>query len=299
MRKKFIGLVLALSLTASLITGCGSSNGDAEAAQTEATTQAAAQTEEKTEETSTDAEDSEDKVIKVGACVTPHAEILEQIKDNLAEDGWTLEVVEYNDYVLPNTALEDGDLDANYFQHKPYLDDFNKENGTHIVTLAGVHFEPMGVYAGKSSDLSKIADGAKIAVPNDSTNEARALLLLEAQGVIKLKEGVGIQATVLDIEENEHNVEIQELEAAQVPKSIQDVDFAVVNGNYAIEAGLGDPVAVEAADSLAAETYTNYVCVREGDEESAKSQALKNAILTEEVKNYINDTYSGAVVPVF
>ena len=295
MRKKILGLVLALSLTASLITGCGSSKDNAEAAQTEATTQAA----EKSEETSSDAEDSEDKVIKVGACVTPHAEILEQIKDNLAEDGWTLEVVEYNDYVLPNTALEDGDLDANYFQHKPYLDDFNKENGTHIVTLAGVHFEPMGVYAGKSSDLSNIADGAKIAVPNDSTNEARALLLLEAQGIIKLKEGVGIQATVLDIEENEHNVEIQELEAAQVPKSIQDVDFAVVNGNYAIEAGLGDAVAVEAADSLAAETYTNYVCVREGEEDSAKSQALKNAILTEEVKNYINDTYSGAVVPVF
>ena len=295
MRKKILGLVLALSLTASLITGCGSSKDSAEAAQTEATTQAT----EKSEETSSDAEDSEDKVIKVGACVTPHAEILEQIKDNLAEDGWTLEVVEYNDYVLPNTALEDGDLDANYFQHKPYLDDFNKENGTHIVTLAGVHFEPMGVYAGKSSDLSNIADGAKIAVPNDSTNEARALLLLEAQGIIKLKEGVGIQATVLDIEENEHNVEIQELEAAQVPKSIQDVDFAVVNGNYAIEAGLGDAVAVEAADSLAAETYTNYVCVREGEEDSAKSQALKNAILTEEVKNYINDTYSGAVVPVF
>jgi D-methionine transport system substrate-binding protein len=157
----------------------------------------------------------------------------------------------------------------------------------------------MGVSACKSSDLSNIPDGAKIAVPNDSTNEARALLLLEAQGIIKLKEGVGMQATVLDIEQNEHNVEIQELEAAQVPKSIQDVDFAVINGNYAIEAGLGDAIAVEASDSLAADTYANYVCVKEGEENSAKSQALKNAILTEEVKNYINDTYSGAVVPVF
>jgi len=297
MRKKFIGLVLTLSLAAALLTGCGSSDSSsndsdkAAAGQTEASTEVA-------EATETD-ESSEDKVIKVGACVTPHAEILEQIKDNLAEEGWTLEVVEYNDYVLPNTALEDGDLDANYFQHKPYLDDFNAENGTHIVTLAAVHFEPMGVYAGKSSDLSNVPDGATIAVPNDTTNEARALLLLEAQGLIKLKEGVGIEATVLDIEENTHNIEIQELEAAQVAKSIQDVDFAVINGNYAIEAGLDSAIAVEAADSLAAETYANYVCVKDGEENSEKSQALKNAILTQEVKDYINNTYSGAVVPVF
>ena len=297
MRKKFIGLVLTLSLAAALLTGCGSSDSSsndsdkAAAGQTEACTAVA-------EATETD-ESSEDKVIKVGACVTPHAEILEQIKDNLAEEGWTLEVVEYNDYVLPNTALEDGDLDANYFQHKPYLDDFNAENGTHIVTLAAVHFEPMGVYAGKSSDLSNVPDGATIAVPNDTTNEARALLLLEAQGLIKLKDGVGIEATVLDIEENTHNIEIQELEAAQVAKSIQDVDFAVINGNYAIEAGLDSAIAVEAADSLAAETYANYVCVKDGEENSEKSQALKNAILTQEVKDYINNTYSGAVVPVF
>ena len=297
MRKKFIGLVLTLSLAAALLTGCGSSDSSsndsdkAAAGQTEASTEVA-------EATETD-ESSEDKVIKVGACVTPHAEILEQIKDNLAEEGWTLEVVEYNDYVLPNTALEDGDLDANYFQHKPYLDDFNAENGTHIVTLAAVHFEPMGIYAGKSSDLSNVPDGATIAVPNDTTNEARALLLLEAQGLIKLKEGVGIEATVLDIEENTHNIEIQELEAAQVAKSIQDVDFAVINGNYAIEAGLDSAIAVEAADSLAAETYANYVCVKDGEENSEKSQALKNAILTQEVKDYINNTYSGAVVPVF
>ena len=297
MRKKFIGLVLTLSLAAALLTGCGSSESSsndsdkAAAGQTEASTAVA-------EATETDGS-SDDKVIKVGACVTPHAEILEQIKDNLADEGWTLEIVEYNDYVLPNTALEDGDLDANYFQHKPYLDDFNAENGTHIVTLAAVHFEPMGVYAGKSSDLSNVPDGATIAVPNDTTNEARALLLLEAQGLIKLKDGVGIEATVLDIEENTHNIEIQELEAAQVAKSIQDVDFAVINGNYAIEAGLDSAIAVEAADSLAAETYANYVCVKEGEEDSEKAQALKNAILTQEVKDYINNTYSGAVVPVF
>ncbi len=303
MKKKFIGLTLALSLAVAALTGCGGSdsaskNADqANASQTEETTDNVEASSDNT--ASEDKEASGDKTIKVGACVTPHAEILEQIKDNLADEGWTLEIVEYNDYVLPNTALEDGDLDANYFQHKPYLDDFNKENGTHIVTSAAVHFEPMGVYAGKSSDLSNIPDGAKIAVPNDSTNEARALLLLEAQGLIKLKEGVGIQATVLDIEENSHNIEIQELEAAQVPKSIQDVDFAVVNGNYAIEAGLGDAIAVEAADSLAADTYANYVCVKEGEENSDKTQALKNAILTQEVKDFINNTYSGAVVPVF
>ena len=225
MKKKFLGLVVALSLTASLITGCGSDDSakknanNAEAAQTEATE--AEETTEATKAEATEAKASDtdtddgDKVIKVGACVTPHAEILGEIKDDLEAEGWTLEVVEYNDYVLPNTALEDGDLDANYFQHKPYLDDFNKENGTHIVTLAAVHFEPMGVYAGKSSDLSKIPDGATIAVPNDSTNEARALLLLEAQGLIKLKEGVGVQATVLDIEENEHNIQIHEHTTAQ------------------------------------------------------------------------------------
>ncbi len=296
MKNKFLALALSLTVVATVFAGCGSTEstsndaGSKEAAQSEAAQSEAAQS---------DASTADDKVIKVGACVTPHSEILEQIKDNLAEDGWKLEIVEYNDYVLPNTALEDGDLDANYFQHKPYLEDFNKENGTHIAAIAAVHFEPMGIYAGKSSDLSNVADGAKVAVPNDTTNEARALLLLEAQGLIKLKEGAGVQATILDIEENTHNIDIQELEAAQVAKSIQDVDFAVINGNYAIEAKLDAPIAVETADSLAAETYANYVCVREGEENSEKSQALKNAILTDEVRDYINDTYSGSVVPVF
>ncbi len=305
MKKKILSLILGVSLVGTLLTGCGSASTATAAPVPEAeekTQEAPAADENENGEADEQGEDKAadgDKVIKIGACVTPHSEILAQIKDNLAEDGWDLQVVEYNDYVLPNTALEDGDLDANYFQHKPYLDDFNKENGTHIVGIAAVHFEPMGVYAGKSKDLKSVPDGAKIAVPNDTTNEARALLLLEAEGVIKLKEGVGIQATALDIVENEHNVEIQELEAAQVPKSIQDVDFAVVNGNYAIEAGLDPAIAVEAADSLAAETYANYVCVREGEETSAKSEALKKAILTDEVKTYINNTYSGAVVPVF
>lgn len=277
MKKRFLSLALVLALSATAFAGCGAKSGsDGSSASADA-----------------------DKVIKVGASVTPHAEILEQIKDDLAAEGWTLEIVEYNDYVIPNTALEDGDLDANYFQHKPYLEDFNAENGTHISAAIAVHFEPMGVYAGKSDDLSNVADGAVIAVPNDTTNEARALLLLEAQGLIKLKDGAGIQATVLDIEENPKNLEFKELEAAQIAKAISDVDFAVLNGNYAIEAGLGDAIAVEASDSLAAETYANYVCVREGEENSEKTEALRKAILSEKVKSFINDNYSGAVLPVF
>ena len=281
MKKKVLSFALALTLGLVAFAGCGKGS-DSSASSSDGASASA-----------------EDKVIKVGASVTPHAEILEQIKDDLAEEGWTLEIVEYNDYVIPNTALEDGDLDANYFQHKPYLDDFNAENGTHISAAIAVHFEPMGVYAGKSDDLSNVADGAVVAVPNDTTNEARALLLLEAQGLIKLKEGAGIQATVLDIEENPKNIEIKELEAAQIAKAIGDVDFAVLNGNYAIEAGLGDAIAVEAADSLAADTYANYVCVREGEENSEKTEALRKAILSDKVKSFIEDNYQGAVLPVF
>jgi D-methionine transport system substrate-binding protein len=281
MKKKVLSFALALTLGLVAFAGCGKGSDSSASSSNGASAS------------------TEDKVIKVGASVTPHAEILEQIKDDLAEEGWTLEIVEYNDYVIPNTALEDGDLDANYFQHKPYLDDFNAENGTHISAAIAVHFEPMGVYAGKSDDLSNVADGAVVAVPNDTTNEARALLLLEAQGLIKLKEGAGIQATVLDIEENPKNIEIKELEAAQIAKAIGDVDFAVLNGNYAIEAGLGDAIAVEAADSLAADTYANYVCVREGEENSEKTEALRKAILSDKVKSFINDNYQGAVLPVF
>lgn len=277
MKKKVLSAVLAVSLLATLFTGCGAKGKDSAKSD----------------------KSSDDTTIKVGACVTPHAEILEAIKDDLKEQGYDLEVVTYNDYVLPNTALESGELDANYFQHKPYLEDFNKENGTHIVGVAAVHFEPMAIYAGKTASLDDVKDGAIVAIPNDTTNEARALLLLEAQGLIKLKEGAGIQATVADIEENPHNLTIQELEAAQVAKSIQDVDFAVINGNYALGAGLTESIAVEASDSLAAETYANYVCVREGEEKSPKTEALVKAILSDKVRDYINDNYKGAVVPVF
>ncbi|MDD6192056.1 MAG: MetQ/NlpA family ABC transporter substrate-binding protein [Lachnospiraceae bacterium] len=277
MKKKVLSAVLAVSLLATLFTGCSAKGKDSAKSD----------------------KSSDDTTIKVGACVTPHAEILEAIKDDLKEQGYDLEVVTYNDYVLPNTALESGELDANYFQHKPYLEDFNKENGTHIVGVAAVHFEPMAIYAGKTASLDEVKDGAIVAIPNDTTNEARALLLLEAQGLIKLKEGAGIQATVADIEENPHNLTIQELEAAQVAKSIQDVDFAVINGNYALGAGLTESIAVEASDSLAAETYANYVCVREGEEKSPKTEALVKAILSDKVRDYINDNYKGAVVPVF
>ena len=277
MKKRVLSAVLAVSLLATLFTGCGAKGKDSAKSD----------------------KSSDDTTIKVGACVTPHAEILEAIKDDLKEQGYDLEVVTYNDYVLPNTALESGELDANYFQHKPYLEDFNKENGTHLVGVAAVHFEPMAIYAGKTASLDEVKDGAIVAIPNDTTNEARALLLLEAQGLIKLKEGAGIQATVADIEENPHNLTIQELEAAQVAKSIQDVDFAVINGNYALGAGLTESIAVEASDSLAAETYANYVCVREGEEKSPKTEALVKAILSDKVRDYINDNYKGAVVPVF
>ena len=197
--------------------------------------------------------------------------------------------------------MEDGELDANFFQHQPYLDDFNAENGTHLVSVAAVHFEPFGLYAGKTASLDELKEGASVAVPNDTTNEARALLLLEAQGLIKLKEDAGLSATVLDIVENPLNLEIKEIEAAQLVRSLQDVDIAAINGNYAAEGGLNvaDAIAVEASDSLAADTYANVIAVKEGNEDSAKTKALVDAVLSDDVKTYINDTYGNAVIPVF
>lgn len=294
MKKKLLAGIVLASL--SLLAACGNNaSTETTAASTEAaSTEAVASSEE-----ATTAEVENKGTIKVGSGVTPHAEILAEIKDDLAAAGWELEIVEYNDYVIPNTALEAGELDANYFQHLPYLDNFNAEKGTHLVGAIAVHFEPMAIYAGKTASLAEIKDGATIAVPNDTTNEARALLLLEAQGLIKLKEGAGITATILDIEENPHNLQIKELEAAQVPMAIGDVDFAVINGNYAIGAGLTEYLALESTDSLAAELYANYIVVREGDENSDKTNALKEAILTEEIKEFINGKYNGAVLPVF
>ena len=244
---------------------------------------------------------SSDNVITVGASPSPHAEILNAVADELKADGYELKVVEYNDYVQPNVALSDGSLDANYFQHKPYLDNYNQENGTELASAAAIHFEPMGLYAGKSSDIKNVPDGAKIAVPSDATNEARALLLLQDQGVIKLKDGAGLEATANDIAENPHNIQLVEVEAAAVPRSLQDADFAVINGNYALSAGLdtSKTLASESADSEAAQTYANIVAVRKGEEDSPKTKALVKALTSDTAKKFIEDQYKGSVIPVF
>lgn len=293
MKKKVFLAATLLGL--SLLTACGSqkkaessASGDSSAAgSSEAGRSAAAAT--------------GDKVITVGASPSPHAEILEAAKAALKAEGYELKVVEYTDYVQPNLALESKSLDANYFQHLPYLENFNKERGTKLVSVAAIHYEPFGIYAGKSKDLKSLPDGAKIAVPNDVTNEARALLLLADQGLITLKDNTDINATKQDIVENPHNIEIVEVEAAQVPRSLQDVDFGVVNGNFAIASGLNvaDALATEAADSVAAKTYANIVVVREGDENSEKTQALVKALTTAEIKQFIENKYKGAVVPIF
>lgn len=238
--------------------------------------------------------------IVVGASPSPHAEILEVISDQLAEQGYTLEITEFTDYVMPNTALEEGELDANFFQHKPYLDDFNEKNGTHLVSVGAIHFEPLGIYGGKTADLSELADGAQIAVPNDTTNEARALQLLQAQGILEIDPEAGLEATKQDITANPHNVEIVEMEAAQLPRTLSDVDFAVINGNYAVAAGIADQVLVtEEKTSEAAQQYANIVAVREGNEDREDIQALIQALQSEEVRTFIEQTYGNTVVPVF
>ena len=250
---------------------------------------------------SQDASSGDDKVITVGATPTPHAEVLENaVAPILEEQGYDLQVTVFEDYVQPNTAVESGELDANYFQHINYLDAFNEENGTNLVNAGYVHYEPFGLYAGKSSDLENIADGAKIAVPNDTTNEARALLLLQQEGLITLADGAGVTATTKDIVDNPKNLEIVELEAAQVSHSLQDVDFGIINGNYALEAGLSvaDALAVESAEGVAAEQYGNIIAVADGNQDSEKIKALVAACQSDEVSKYIEDTYNGAVVPL-
>lgn len=244
---------------------------------------------------------NDEKVIKVGATPSPHAEILEQIESVIEEKGYTLEIVEYNDYVLPNTATFEGELDANFFQHGPYLENFNTENKTDLVSVAAVHFEPLGLYSTTVTKVEDIEAGAIIAVPNDATNEARALLLLEANGLITLKEGAGINATINDIETNPLGIEIKEIEAAQLARSLQDVDAAVINGNYALEGGLKvtDAICLEESTSVSAETYANILVVKEGHQEDEKIKVLVDALLSEAVKKYIEENYGGAVVPVF
>lgn len=282
MRKGKLKKALALALTGAVIlgafAGCGAKKDSSS---------------DKKEET---------KKIVIGASPSPHADILKVAKKELKKEGYELEIKEYSDYVQPNTALESGDLDANYFQHKPYLDDFNKQKKTHLVSAGTIHYEPFGIFPGKTKTLKDLKNGASVAVPNDTTNEARALLLLQDQGLIKLKDGAGLTATKKDIVENKKDLAIKEIEAAQIPRSLKDVDIAVVNGNYALEAGLKvnkDALATEDADSIGAKTYGNIVAVKKGNEKSDATKALVKALKSDAVKKYINDKYDGAVVPLF
>ena len=242
----------------------------------------------------------DDKTITVAASETPHAEILEEAKPLLEAEGYDLEVTVFDDYVQPNEVVESGDFDANYFQHIPYLDSFNKEKGTHLVNAGGIHYEPFGIYPGTKSSLDDIEDGDTIAVPNDTTNEARALLLLQDNGIITLKDGVGLEATVNDIEENPYNVEIVELAAEQVARVAEETSYIVLNGNYALQAGYSvskDALAYEKSDSEAAKTYVNVIAVKEGNENSDKIKALVDVLKSDEIKDFINEKYDGAVIP--
>lgn len=277
--KKKIALILILALSVFALAACG--GGENQDTKNESK--------------------SDTKVLKIGASTVPHAEILEFVKPMLAKEGIDLQITEYTDYVIPNTAVESHELDANYFQHAPYMEKFNKENGTHLVSAVAVHYEPMGIYAGKTKSLDKLAEGATIAVPNDPTNEARALLLLQQEGIIKIKDGVGLDATPNDIADNPKKIKFFEAEAAAVARSIQDVDFAIINGNYALEAGLkvSDALAVEKADSEAAKTFANIVAVYDGDQDRPEIKALVKALTSDETKKFIEDKYEGAVVPVF
>ena len=279
--KKLLTLALSLTLCLSLA-ACGGSKETPAAEEKPAETEAPAET----------------TVLNVAASATPHAEILEVCVPILAEQGIDLQVHVYRDYVVPHTAVEEGAEDANYFQHVPYLDNFNAENGTHLVSVAGVHIEPMGIYAGKTTSLDALADGASVAVPNDVTNEARALLLLEAHGLIKLSDDAGLDATPNDIVENPKNLTFTELEAAMVPNALTEVDIAVINVNYALEAGFNpveDALAIEDADS----PYVNILVVKEGNENNPAVQALVDALHSDAVRDFIQEKYAGAVVPAF
>ena len=297
MKKRLLAGVLAGVLAVGALTACGSSNTQSStAAQTEAGTETAG-TEAAGETT---AASGDLTPIKVAASATPHAEILEQAKPLLAEQGYDLQVTVFNDYVQPNEVVESGDFDANYFQHIPYLESFNEEKGTHLVNAGGIHYEPFGIYPGTKSSLDDLAEGDTIAVPNDTTNEARALLLLQDNGIITLKDGAGLEATVNDIAENPKNIKIQELEAAQVARVTGEVAYVVLNGNYALEADYSvakDALAYEKSDSEAAKTYVNVIAVKEGNENNPAIKALVDTLKSDTIKQYINDTYDGAVIP--
>ena len=273
--KKLLSLILTAVLVSGILTACGGKDGSAQSS-------------------------GELKVITVAATAVPHAEILEAAKPIMAQKGYDLQITVFDDYVQPNNVVEEGDIDANYFQHIPYLDSFNEERGTHLVNAGGIHYETFGIYAGTESDLSNVPEGVDVAVPNDTTNEARALLLLQDNGLLKLKADAGINATTNDIEENPYNIKFVEMEAAQVPKVLSEVAFAVINGNYALDAGLNaqtDALATETSDSLAAQTYVNVIAVKEGNENSDAIKALVEVLKSDEIRKFIEDTYQGAVVP--
>lgn len=265
-----IAIILSLVIGSAALTGCGGKDGD-------------------------------DKTIKVGASPAPHAEILKEVESELEKDGYKLEVVEFQDYVQPNKALDAGDIDANYFQHKPYIDEFNAKQETELVSIGAIHYEPLGLYQGEKKSIDELAEGDKIAVPNDTTNEARALLLLESEGLIKLKKDAGLTATKQDVVENPKKLEIVELEAAIIPRSMSSVAMGVINGNYALSAGIKEETAItfESSDSAAAKTYANIIAVKKGNEDSEKSKALLKAMTSDKIKKFIEKKYGKAVVPVF
>ena len=277
MKKRVLASALVGLLTLGLLAGCGA-----------------------TKSADSTADDNDTVTLKIAASTTPHAEILEHVKDQLAEEGVNLEITEFEDYVQPNLVVDQGEYDANYFQHITYLNNFNEENNTDLVSAGEIHYEPFGIYGGTKTDLADISDGDKIAVPNDTTNEARALLLLQANGIIKLADGVGLEATVNDIVENPNNVEIEELEPAQVSRVVNECAYVVLNGNYAQEAGLSvgkDALAVEEQNSEAAENYVNVIAVKKGNEDNEAIQKLVKVLKSDEVKQWIDEEYDGAVVP--
>lgn len=289
MKKKYLSLIATAVLTLSLV-GCGSDN----------TKKTAAAADTSNVETTTAAPAAESTTIRVGANITPHAEILEVAKPILKEKGITLEIVQLEDSITPNTGVIEGSLDANYFQHVPYLEQFNKENGSDLVSIGAIHYEPFGIYAGRTKDLKDLQDGALVAVPNNVTNEARALLLLAQEGLLTLKEGAGINATVEDITENPKKIQFKELAPEQLVSALPDVDVAVINGNYAIEGGLhvSQALAVEANDGLAAKTYGNIIATSPAKQNDASLKVLVEVLQGQEVKDFINGKYDGAVVPL-
>lgn len=309
--KKFISAALAALLALSLA-ACGQSNSSSASTDSTASasqsSQAGASGETAADFTgdgfdpSIDYASLDGTTITVAASPTPHAEILAVAGDILAQAGITLKVQEFTDYVQPNMVTESGEVDANYFQHQAYLDNFNEENGTHLVSVAKIHYEPLGLYPGKTKSIDELANGAKISVPNDTSNEARALQLLAAQGLIELKPEAGLTATKNDITSNPKNLEIVEMEAAQLPRTLADVDMAVINGNYATQAGFSsakDALAAESADSEAAQIYPNVLVVKEGHENDPAILALAAALKSDAVRSFIDETYGGAVVPLF